>query len=104
MENVFFTPVMMAPGFYTVRYYLDDLDPPDASSKKKLTLSPKSYYDRSIEELQEEAIELSVDVINSSRGIGITNFQTYFELMRKFLQISLDEIATFPQLNISSNK
>jgi len=91
-KNVLYTPVMMAPGFYTVRYCLDDLDPLDASSKKKRTLSPKSYYyDRSIEELQEGTIELSVKVITSSTGIGFEHFQTYFQLMKDFLQISLDE-------------
>lgn len=48
-KTILYTPVMMKPGFYTIRYCLDELEVPDdmfahSMPKKKLSLSSKSYY------------------------------------------------------------
>jgi hypothetical protein len=72
MKSVVYTPILREPGFYTVRYCLDDLNLPDDTwaysiSEKSLELSPKSYYyDRSIEEFQESRVELSATKIKTS--------------------------------------
>lgn len=46
MKTILYAPVLESPGYYTVRYCLDDLEPPDdrfvhTTAPKKLALSPK---------------------------------------------------------------
>ena len=46
MKNILYTPVLMTPGFYTIRYCLDDLDLSEdhhVVGPKKLAQSPKRY-------------------------------------------------------------
>lgn len=46
MKSILYAPVMDSPGYFTVRYCLDDLEPPEdqfvyTTAPKKLSLSPK---------------------------------------------------------------
>lgn len=84
--TMLYTPVISEPGFYTVRYGLDNLqlsedETPRTANKRKLLFSSKTYYhNKSIEQATETTV-------GYNSNIGKENYEKCLLLQIKMYQI-----------------
>jgi hypothetical protein len=93
-----YTPFLTDPGFYTIRYGLDNLslaedETPRTANKKKLLFSAKTFYhNRSIEQANETVVEFSAN-------IGKDNYCRCL-----LLQIKMNQISQYEAYFLRSTK
>jgi len=87
--SLFYAPILFEPGYYSVRYCVDDV--PDIGKidinqlKKTLALSPKSYY---YDKTTNSAVVMP-KLLATIEGIGPDNFNRYATLKLGLVQVEL---------------
>ena len=92
-QTMVYAPILFEPGYYSVRYCIDDLNDlsgqTDTQSqitfKKKAALTAKSYYfDRTT-----GAPNIQPRMIATAEGVGVRNFLRYAQIKLGLIQIDI---------------
>jgi hypothetical protein len=95
--TLLYTPLMTTPGWYTVRYCMDDLEVKDDEyvanlTRKRLALSPKSYYyDRSVLSSDTITTDILTSTLATEPNVGSANFLRFFEIINGIIDLTYDD-------------